>query len=125
MVEISTSKVPGAGTDCPIGLVLIGSKGKTQTIELPDEDKSRFESGKTDRFDIEVEGDLGDPVEISLGLDVDSSKEIGVDWRIAGLELLDKGAGRRYVFPEASNAVLGRPPFQKREKSFKAQRKNQ
>jgi len=123
MIAITTSKLPGAGTDCAVGLVISGTKGKTACIVLPDEDKARFEAGKTDRYDLEVEGDIGDITEITLGLDSDSSKELVIDWRVGGVELLDKGAGRKFVFPESENAVLGRPPFQKKEKVFKAQRK--
>jgi len=125
MIALTTSKLPGAGTDCAIGLVISGTKGKTAVIVLPDEDKSRFEAGKTDRFDIEVEGDVGDVSEITLAIDADSSTELNIDWRMASVELLDKAHGRRYVFPESENAVLGKPPFQKKERVFKAERKTQ
>jgi len=124
MISISTSKMPGAGVDCAIGLVISGTKGKTACIVLPDEDNGRFEAGKTDRFDIDIEGDIGDISEITLGLDTESSKELVVDWRIGGVELLDKGFGRRFVFPDCENAVLG-GTFHKKEKTFKAQRKAQ
>jgi len=125
MIAITTSKLPGAGTDCAIGLVICGTKGKTALIVLPDEDKARFEAGTVDRFDIDVEGDIGDIAEITLGIDADSSKELNIDWRMAGVELLDKAHGRRYVFPDCESAVLGKPPFQKKEKVFKAERKKQ
>jgi len=125
MIAITTSKMPGAGTDCAIGLVISGTKGKTACIVLPDEDKARFEAGKTDRFELEVDGDIGDITEITLGLDTDSSRELVIDWRVGDVELLDKAQGKRFVFPECENAVLGRPPFQKKEKVFKATERKQ
>jgi len=124
MIAITTSNDIGSGVDCAIGLVLIGSKGKTATIELPDEDKSRFEAGQTDRFDIDVEGDIGEPSELIFGLDTESSKELVIDWTIGGVELLDKASGRRYVFPDAKKAVLGNG-LRKKVKNFKAERKTQ
>jgi len=77
LFKVKTLLDLGAGTDCDIGLIIHGKTGRTQKIELIDEDKSKFEAGKLDAFEIFVEGDIGDVISITVGLDGLSDKKKG------------------------------------------------
>jgi len=118
MITITTSKLPGSGTDANVYCMLQGSKGKTDAIALPDEDKTRFETGRVDRFELDVQGDIGDVAGITLGLA--EAKGIDADWRVKTVEILDKSGPKKYLV-DCEKTVLG-GPFHKTEASFKAER---
>jgi len=118
MISITTSKLPGSGTDANVYCVLQGSKGKTDQIALPDEDKTRFETGRVDRFELDIQGDIGDVTGLTLGLS--EAKSIDADWRVKIVEILDKSGPKKYTV-DCEKTVLG-GPFHKTEASFKAER---
>jgi len=118
VIAISTSKIPGSGTDATVYAVIVGTLGKTERINLPDDDKNaRFESGRTDRFELIVEGDVGEIREIKLGLG-SGAFGLDADWRLKSVELNDRNSATRYHFP-CEYVVLG-GPFGKTEATFKA-----
>jgi len=106
MIAITTSKLPGSGTDANPYVIIQGVKGKTVQIPLPDEDKSKFEAGNVDRFDIDISGDIGEIISITIGLSAHAT-DLNADWRISDLELVDKSGGKRYIFPIKDHITLG------------------
>jgi len=106
MIAITTSKLPGSGTDANPYIIIQGVKGKTVQISLPDEDKSKFEAGNIDRFDIDISGDIGEIISITIGLSAHAG-DLNADWRISDLELVDKSGGKRYIFPIKDHITLG------------------
>jgi hypothetical protein len=95
-LTIKTSRQPGSGTDAQVFCVLAGSNGKTDEIILPDPDKTRFECGGEDIFDLDVEGDIGDVKELFVGHDNTGN---GADWRVKWAEIIDKSKGGvKYIF---------------------------
>jgi len=95
-ITIKTASRAGSGTDANVFCVIVGSSGKTDDIALPDPDKTRFECGGEDIFDVDVEGDVGDIKELHLGHD-NTGK--GADWRVKWAELIDKSkGGQKYIF---------------------------
>jgi len=95
-LTIKTGNRAGSGTDAQVFCVVVGSNAKTDEIALPDADKTRFECGGEDIFDIDVEGDIGDIKELHLGHDNTGN---GADWRVKWAELIDKSKGGvKYIF---------------------------
>jgi len=121
VIAITTSKLPGSGTDANVYCVLMGTKAKTEQIPLPDEDKTRFETGRVDRFEINVQGDIGDVSGITLG--ISDAKALDADWRVKTVDILDKSGPKRYAV-DCEKTCLG-GPFHKSEAQFKAERTKQ
>jgi len=121
LISITTSKLPGSGTDANVYCVLEGSKSKTERIQLPDEDKTRFETGRTDRFEVTAQGDIGDVTGITLG--IADAKGLDADWRVKTVDILDKSGPKRFSV-DCEKTVLG-GPFHKTEAHFKAERTKQ
>jgi len=119
-ITVRTSKLPGSGTDADVYIVLTGQLGRTQKVPLPDEDKTKFELGKEDRFEIEIEGDIGDVTELRLGL-AKGAKDLSADWRVKYVDLHDKGQGKKYYFDCEKTLIGG--AFGKTEVPFKPTQK--
>jgi len=95
-LTIQTSHRAGAGTDAVVFAIVVGTSGRTDEINLPDPNKTRFECGGEDVFDIDVEGDIGEAKELYLGHDNTGQ---GADWRIKWAELIDKTrGGQKFIF---------------------------
>jgi len=102
-LDIITADKLGAGTDANVYAVIIGSKGQTSKITFPeDKSNSRFEQGCTDSFTVEVEGDVGDILELVLGHD---NKGGGSDWNLSEARLADIASQNVYTFH--CDTVLG------------------
>jgi len=110
LLKLFTSKKLGSGTDCDIALIISGTLGRTEMIKLLDEDKTKFEKGRLDQFEIEIDGDIGEVKQITLGLLglEDPVKATGADWGIGNIELIERGqnGNRQYAFDSATEAKL-------------------
>jgi len=105
-LTIKTSSQPGAGTDASVYAILVGTAAKSDEINLPDKEKTRFECNGEDVFNLDIEGDLGELTELYLGHDNSSH---GADWRIKWAELVDKNrGGQKYYFDFKSTSVGGK-----------------
>jgi len=110
-----TSKKVGSGTDANVYCQLIGTKGKTGKILLGDDaSNSRFEQGSTDSFNLDVEGDVGEIVELVLGHD---NKGGGSDWNVQEARLADTITQNVYSF--TCDAWLGGAFGKPLERNFK------
>jgi hypothetical protein len=95
-ITIQTSSRAGAGTDANVYCMLQGTAAKTDEINLPDKNKTRFECNGQDVFDIDIEGDIGDITDLYLGHDNSSH---GADWRIKWAEIIEKNkGGLKWIF---------------------------
>jgi len=116
-LEITTASDLGSGTDADVYIVLIGNKAKSMPIDLPDDDKTKFEQGSVDRFDVVVDGDIGELVNIKLGISAGGNK-MGADWRIKCVELVDKSNSKRYFFDCKGAKIGGSSKKEKNEAIF-------
>jgi len=102
-LDLVTADKLGAGTDANVYVVIIGSKAKTVHVPLAeDSSNSRFEQGQLDCFSIDVEGDVGEILELTLGHD---NKGGGSDWNVKEARLADLSTQNVYSF--SCDTVIG------------------
>ncbi|XP_059172371.1 lipoxygenase homology domain-containing protein 1-like [Physella acuta] len=69
-VTVDTGNVDSAGTDAKVSLTIIGNRGRTEQLELPeDAQKSKFERGNTNDFDVSSSANVGTITNIIIGHD--------------------------------------------------------
>lgn len=51
-VQVVTSAEEGSGTDASVSLTVYGDKGSSGALPLKSDDRSCFQQGKTDKFNV-------------------------------------------------------------------------
>jgi hypothetical protein len=83
-----------AGTDSNVFIVLYGDKGKSDDVELKNDKKNTFETGKCDEFKIET-NDVGKPFKLRVYHDNSGSMP---GWHLDRIELENMSTKERYQF---------------------------
>lgn len=97
-IEVRTGEVSGASTDAKVFIQLHGDSGQTAKIPLAKSKghKDKFETGKTDEFDIEA-NDVGEIQEVTIGHDGSGTLIANASWYLDQVVVKVPSLGTKYT----------------------------
>uniref|UniRef100_A0A7S3VHN2 PLAT domain-containing protein n=1 Tax=Dunaliella tertiolecta TaxID=3047 RepID=A0A7S3VHN2_DUNTE len=105
-VRVRTGDVRGAGTDADVSIILIGSKGQSQEIQL-ESSADNFERNKLDEFKLDLGSqDLGDLQKVDIGFSAKQTVSgifgglTGKKWNLTSVEVIHFNTQTRTFFFE-------------------------